>query len=876
MAERLTVRARILLGFTLALVVALVVGAVGYVSAARIAASLDAFTRNRLPGVVELGELASATDAAAGALDVILMPRLGTGPLHTAGFGAFDRACARLDAARQAYEALPHGEAELARWTKIVAVEESWRAAAAKVVAPVRERDALRADGHGATGDPEVQQAEDTAFRAWVAQRSALEKARAAITGHVQATLADTGEERDRTIAAARRGGVVNLAAIAIGALALIGLGLLQARSIGNAIAQLGAEARRLHAAVDEGRLDLRADPAAVHLDFRPVVVGLNATLDAYDRPIATTVRCLTALARGEQPPRITDHYEGDFGQIRDGLNALLEVTERREQDLEALIQAAVEGRLDARTEPARYQGGHARLMEGMNRMLDAVVSPLRAAAAYVDRIAQGDIPEPIAAELQGEFARLKESLNACSEAVRALVDDAGGLVRAAVAGQLSVRADAGRHRGDFRRIIEGVNATLDAVTGPLEVAARCVERIAGGDLPPPLTEEWAGDFGRLRVHLNGCLAAVNALVLDSSRLVEAAVAGQLEIRADAARHRGDFARVIDGFNRTLDAVIAPVTEATAALERLAARDLCARVPGEFRGDHARLQGALNGTAAALHAALSQVTAAVEQVSSAATQIASSANAVASGASEQASTLAETTSSIATVSAMSATAADRARDAQGLVEAAQRSAGAGMAAVEVLSQSMGKIRQSAEQTSQIIRDVSDIAFQTNLLALNAAVEAARAGEAGRGFAVVAEEVRSLALRAKEAAIKTEGLIRASVRQAGDGEAASQQVGSELQAIVQGISSAAGLVREIAAGARAEAASIDQLTAAVGELDKVTQQNAASAEQSSSAASELSGQAEELAAMAKSFRLDDDAGRAADAPRRRLTGRREAR
>ena len=95
---------------------------------------------------------------------------------------------------------------------------------------------------------------------------------------------------------------------------------------------------------------------------------------------------------------------------------------------------------------------------------------------------------------------------------------------------------------------------------------------------------------------------------------------------------------------------------------------------------------------------------------------------------------------------------------------------------------MDKIRASAEGTSQIIKDINEIAFQTNLLALNAAVEAARAGEAGRGFAVVAEEVRSLALRSKEAANKTEALIQESVRQTGEGASTAKLVGEKLTEI----------------------------------------------------------------------------------------------
>jgi methyl-accepting chemotaxis protein len=120
--------------------------------------------------------------------------------------------------------------------------------------------------------------------------------------------------------------------------------------------------------------------------------------------------------------------------------------------------------------------------------------------------------------------------------------------------------------------------------------------------------------------------------------------------------------------------------------------------------------------------------------------------------------------------------------------------------------------------------------------------------------VVAEEVRSLALRAKEAAAKTEELIRQSVKEAGEGEQAAQQVAGKLAEIVQGVSKVTDIVTEIATSAREQTAGIGQLNAAVGEMDKVTQQNAASAEQSSSAASQLSGQAEALAGMVASFQL----------------------
>ena len=316
---------------------------------------------------------------------------------------------------------------------------------------------------------------------------------------------------------------------------------------------------------------------------------------------------------------------------------------------------------------------------------------------------------------------------------------------------------------------------------------------------------------------------------------------------------------------------MAPVNEASLVLDKLSQRDLRARMAGEYQGEHARIKESVNAAGAALHDALAQVAQAADQVSSASTQIAASSQAVASGASEQAASLAETTSSLETVTGMAKQTMDSAQQANQLAQSARAAANDGSAAVEQMQGAMGKIKASAEGTSQIIRDINEIAFQTNLLALNAAVEAARAGEAGRGFAVVAEEVRSLALRSKEAATKTEVLIRQSVKEAGEGEVTAKHVAGKLLEIAGGVSKVSAIVAEIAAAAKAQSTGIEQVARAVTEMDKVTQQNAASAEESSSAASELSGQSEELAAMVGAFQLTTAARKsAAVAPRRAPT------
>jgi methyl-accepting chemotaxis protein len=438
------------------------------------------------------------------------------------------------------------------------------------------------------------------------------------------------------------------------------------------------------------------------------------------------------------------------------------------------------------------------------------------------------------------------------------LTDETKRLSSAAVDGKLQTRADSKDAYLECRPVMEGMNRVLDALIAPLNVAAKYVDDISKGQIPAKITDNYNGDFNLIKKNLNTCIDAVNNLVVDANALVTAAIEGRLATRADATKHQGDFRKVVDGVNRTLDAVLAPITEAAGVLEKLANKDMRVRMVGQYQGDNAKVKESLNATAEALHDALSQVAQASDQVSAAAGQIAASSQTVADGASQQASALEETSSSLESMNAMVRRNADNAQQANGLAQGARTAASSGTAAVEQMSVAMGKIRASSEGTSQIIKDINEIAFQTNLLALNAAVEAARAGEAGRGFAVVAEEVRSLALRSKEAAMKTDALIRESVRQAGEGEETSKEVSTRLSEIAEGITKVGGIITEIAASAKEQASGVEQINKAISDLNQVTQQNAANSEESSSAAAELSSQSEELASMVATFSLSNSA------------------
>ena len=166
--------------------------------------------------------------------------------------------------------------------------------------------------------------------------------------------------------------------------------------------------------------------------------------------------------------------------------------TQRKDLLQEEIIRVASalqQGRLAERARAELFEGSDRAVAESLNGMLDSVIKPLNVSAEYVDRISKGDIPPKITDKYNGDFNEIKNNLNNCIDNINALTADAGLLVKAAVEGKLATRADASKHQGDYRKIVEGVNQTLDAVIGPLNVSAEYVDRISKGDIPPKITD---------------------------------------------------------------------------------------------------------------------------------------------------------------------------------------------------------------------------------------------------------------------------------------------------------------------------------------------------------------------------------------------------
>ncbi len=466
---------------------------------------------------------------------------------------------------------------------------------------------------------------------------------------------------------------------------------------------------------------------------------------------------------------------------------------------------------MSVRAESSQHNGDFRIIVDGINQTLDAIVEPLNMASECVNSLSQGTVPPKIEKQLNGDFNIIKDNLNACIDSMNRLLIDTNLLASAAEQGDLSTRADVSLHTGDFRKIIEAVNNALSLVIGPLDVATNCIERISKGDLPREIHDEWNGDFNKIKTNLNTCIHAINGLVADANMLSEAAADGHVTVRADIELHQGNYRKIIEGVNATLETIVQPiVTVKNATLSiNLASENIAIG----------------NGN-------------------------------LARRTEEQASNLENAAKRLDELAGTVNQNAANAKQASQLALVASEVAAKGGDVVGRVVMTMASINESARKIEDIISVIDSIAFQTNILALNAAVEAARAGEQGRGFAVVAGEVRNLAQRSASAAKEIKELIIDSVNRTTDGTVQVENAGKTMEEIVTSVQHVSSIISEIAAASLEQSSGINEVNKAISNMEEVTRQNAGLVKEAASAAASLLTESQQLSNSVSVFNLGD--------------------
>jgi len=478
--------------------------------------------------------------------------------------------------------------------------------------------------------------------------------------------------------------------------------------------------------------------------------------------------------------------------------------------------------------------------------------------ASNLEQIAKGDLDvnlkladgDAFTSEARSQFSEINDKLVEMVSAIRALTADTTSLVASAAAGHLDARADGSKHQGEYRQIIEGINGTLDAILLPIVEGNRILGLLHEGNLREKFEIECKGDHEKMKKAVNGVhgfmtelvayvtkiangdlsasmekassndeihewlvllKSSIDALLADATRLAAASAAGKFDGRADASKHQGEYRKIIEGVNQTLDSIVAPLkmTSENASTLASASEELTAvsQSMAESAGETAVQANAVSAASEQVSRNVASVAAASEEMQASIREIAKNAN-------------------------------DSARVAKNAVTVAHAT-----------NETMKKLGTSSQEIGNVIKVITSIAQQTNLLALNATIEAARAGEAGKGFAVVANEVKELAKQTAKATEEIGQKIEAIQSVSTGAVTAIEEIGTIIDQINDISNSIASAVEEQTVTTNEISRSVGEAAQGVNEIARNINGVATSASNTTRGANDTKTASQELSQMA---------------------------
>lgn len=474
-------------------------------------------------------------------------------------------------------------------------------------------------------------------------------------------------------------------------------------------------------------------------------------------------------------------------------------------------------------------------------------------AKGIAKEIAKGDFNRDIRLE-EGDNSSLLYAIKTIQTSINAFVAAQDAVSKKHAEGWIWEVIDASRFPGTYGRMARDINTLVRSHIDVKMQVVKIISQYAKGDFSLDM-DRLPGDKAKITEAIDNIKKTLLEVSTEVDVLAAAGAKGDFSKRADTSKFEFMFKDILTDFNSLVETCDLGFNDILTVTNAMARSDLTRTIDKDYPGTFGEVITGINATGEHLKNLVSEIKEATDTINTAAKEIASGNNDLSHRTEEQAASLEETAASMEELTSTVQANTEHAKQANRLAKSASEIADKGVAVVGKVVSTMESINASSNKIVDIISVIDSIAFQTNILALNAAVEAARAGEQGRGFAVVASEVRNLAQRAATAAGEIKSLIGDSVEKVEDGSNLVIQAGHTMQEIVSSIHRVTVIMNEIAAASIEQTSGIQQVNQAIGQMDDVTQQNAALVEQAAAAAESLEDQAHTLLVSVGQFKVD---------------------
>jgi methyl-accepting chemotaxis protein len=617
-------------------------------------------------------------------------------------------------------------------------------------------------------------------------------------------------------------------------------------------VQKINAELNHMSAEHEKGDIDVTIDTQKFSGEFRALAQSVNTMVGSHIAVKKLAMGVIQEFGRG--------NFDAPLQQLPGKKAFINDTIERVRGNLKGLIAEmntmSVEhdrGDIDVAIHAERFEGEFRSMAQGINDMVASHISVKKKAMACIAEFGRGNFDAPLE-QFPGKKAFINDTIERVRGNLQGLIAQMNHMSSEHDHGEIDAVIAADKFDGDFRSMAQGINSMVAGHIAVKKKAMACVAEFGRGNFDAPL-EQFPGKKAFINDTIEQVRKHLKALIADTTTLVDAARAGHLDVRADAKVHDGDFRRIVEGINLTLDTIVGPLNETGRVLKAIELGDLTQTTQAKCDGQLRALCDSVDSTVAKLANVVDEINSNAESLASASEEVSATAQSLSQAASEQAAGVEETSASIEQMTASITQNTENAKVTDSIATKAALEANEGGEAVKATVAAM-------KQIAQKISIIDDIAYQTNLLALNAAIEAARAGEHGKGFAVVAAEVRKLAERSQVAAQEISTVASSSVELA-------EKAGKLLNEMVPNIKRTSDLVQEITAASEEQSSGVSQINTAVGQLSQTTQQNASSSEELAATAEEMSSQAEQLQQIISFFKLaqHQEADRGQQQPRK---------